>query len=83
MKGWHMARIRRFIESEREARGPRSSVDGYVQKVVDDDGTVFLHLYNYAEGGPKPGATPTQSIHLDYTTAKALKSLIDETFGTL
>lgn len=78
-----MARIRRFIPREPGVSASRSDVDGYVQRVEDKDGTVYLHLFNYAEGGPKPGSTPTQSIHFDYTAAKAFKALLDETFGLL
>lgn len=76
-----MAVIRKFVIGDREVKAPQSKVDGYVQKVRDADGE--LYLYNYAEGGPKPGYSPTQSIHLDYTAAKAFKTLIDETFGVL
>jgi len=78
-----MARIQRFLVGDREVKPPQSSVDGYVQKVVDVDGTIYLYLYNYAAGGPKPGDSPTQSLHFDYTTAKAFKALLDETFGAL
>ncbi|MFE7845907.1 hypothetical protein ACFUTX_12045 [Microbacterium sp. NPDC057407] len=62
---------------------PQSTVDGYVQKVLDEDGTLYLYLYNYKEGGPQPGDSPTQSIHFDYTAAKAFKAILDETFGGL
>lgn len=71
------------MTGDREVKAPQSEVDGYVQKVLDDDGTVYLYLYNYAEGGPKPGASPTQSVHFDYTAAKAFKAILDETFGPL
>lgn len=78
-----MARIQRFLKGDRDVKPPKSAVDGYVQKVLGSDGTVFLYLYNYAEGGPNPGASPTQSLHFDYTTAKAFKAILDETFGSL
>ncbi len=78
-----MAKIRRFVVGDREVKAPQSEVDGYIQKVLGDDGAVYLYLYNYAEGGPKPGASPTQSIHFDYTAAKAFKAILDETFGPL
>jgi hypothetical protein len=78
-----MARIRRFVAGDREVKAPQSEVDGYVQKVLGEDGTTYLYLYNYAEGGPKPGASPTQSIHFDYAAAKAFKAILDETFGAL
>ncbi|MDZ8275704.1 hypothetical protein R2Q81_07035 [Microbacterium aquimaris] len=78
-----MARIKRFVLGDRATKPPQSAVDGHIQKVVGSDGEVYLYLYNYAEGGPKRGASPTQSIHFDYTTAKAFKTIIDETFGNL
>lgn len=78
-----VARIEKFIPGDRDVKPPQSAVDGYVQKVTGDDGTVYLYLYNYAAGGPKPGDSPTQSLHFDYTTAKAFKALLDETFGPL
>ncbi|MDI2098319.1 hypothetical protein [Ruicaihuangia caeni] len=77
-----MAIVRKFIVGDRDVKAPQSEVDGYVQRVLGDDGTVYLYLYNYAEGGPKPGASPTQSMHFDYTAAKALKAILDETFGS-
>lgn len=79
-KWFPMARIKKFVVGDREVKPPQSAVDGYIQKVVDEEGEVYLYLYNYAEGGPKPGSSPTQSIHLDYTTAKAFKAIIDEVF---
>jgi hypothetical protein len=78
-----MARIQKFLVGDRDVKPPQSEVDGYVQKVIAEDGTVYLYLYNYAEGGPKPGASPTQSLHFDYTAAKAFRSILDETFGAL
>lgn len=78
-----MARIRRFITGDREVKAPQSDVDGYVQKVLGDDGTVYLYLYNYAEGGPKAGASPTQSMHFDQAAAKGFKAILEETFGPL
>ena len=76
-----MAKIRRLVTGDREVKAPQSEVDGYIQTVLGDDGTVYLYLYNYAEGGPTAGASPTQSLHFDYTAAKAFKAIIDETFG--
>ncbi|MGV3713509.1 hypothetical protein [Pseudolysinimonas sp.] len=78
-----MARIEKFVVGNRDVKPPQSAVDGYVQKVVAEDGTVYLYLYNYAAGGPKPGDSPTQSLHFDYTTAKAFKAILDEAFGPL
>ncbi len=78
-----MAKIRRFIPGDRAAKAPQSEVDAYVQTVTGEDGTIFLYLYNYAEGGPKPGSSPTQSLHFDRTAAKALKMVLDEAFGSL
>lgn len=78
-----MAAIRKFLVGDREAKPPKSEVDGYVQTVHGPDGTLYLYLYSYAEGGPKPGDSPTQSLHFDYTSAKAFKALLDETFGVL
>lgn len=78
-----MAAIGKFVVGDRQAKRPQSTVDGYVQKVLDEDGTLYLYLYNYKEGGPKPGDSPTQSIHFDYTAAKAFKAILDETFGGL
>lgn len=78
-----MARIQRFVVGDRDVKSPQSAVDGFVQKVVDADGTTYLYLYNYAAGGPKPGDSPTQSLHFDYTAAKAFKAILDEAFGTL
>ncbi|WP_442574860.1 hypothetical protein ACSBPH_13635 [Microbacterium sp. F51-2R] len=54
-----------------------------MQTVRDEDGTLYLYLYNYKQGGPRPGDSPTQSIHFDYTAAKAFKAILDETFGGL
>ncbi len=68
---------------DRDVKAAQSAVDGYVQKIDGADGTVYLYLYNYAEGGPRPGSSPTQSLHFDYTAAKAFKAILDETFGTL
>ena len=56
-----MARIRRFIEGDREVKPPQSEVDAYVQRVHDSEGTLFLYLYNYKAGGPSPGDTPTRT----------------------
>jgi hypothetical protein len=78
-----MAAIGKFVVGDRQVKPPQSTVDGYVQKVQDEDGTLYLYLYNYKEGGPKPGDSPTQSIHFDYTAAKAFKAILDETFGRL
>ena len=78
-----MAVIRKFVAGDREVKAPQSEVDGYIQKVSGEDGVLYLYLYNYAEGGPKLGASPTQSLHFDYTAAKAFKALLDEVFGPL
>lgn len=78
-----MARIRKFKVGDRDVKSPQSEVDGYVQKLVDDEGNIYLYLYNYAAGGPKPGDSPTQSLHFDYTAAKAFKAILDETFGPI
>lgn len=78
-----MAVIRAFKVGDRDVKPPQSEVDGYVQTVADEDGNVYLYLYNYAAGGPKPGDSPTQSLHFDYTAAKAFKTILDEAFGTL
>lgn len=78
-----MAVIGKFVLGDRQVKPPQSAVDGYVQKVHATDGTLYLYLYNYKEGGPEPGDSPTQSIHFDYTSAKAFKAIIDETFGVL
>ncbi len=78
-----MARIREFIEGNREVKPPQSVVDGYVQRVRDTDGELLLYLYNYKEGGPAPGDSPTQSMHFDLNAARALKGLLEDTFGPL
>ncbi|MBD3753975.1 MAG: hypothetical protein IE935_16515 [Micrococcales bacterium] len=54
-----------------------------MQEVTGTDGTLYLYLYNYAQGGPKAGASPTQSIHFDYDAAKAFKAILEKTFGPL
>lgn len=33
------------MTGDREVKAPQSEVDGYVQKVLGDDGTVYLYLY--------------------------------------
>lgn len=81
MRGCLVAKIRKLLVGDRDAKGPRTAVDGYVQKVLGEDGELYLYLYNYAEGGPKPGSSPTQSIHFDRDAALAFKMIIDETFG--
>ncbi|UUT36406.1 hypothetical protein [Microbacterium elymi] len=78
-----MAAIGKFVVGDRQVKPPQSTVEGYVQKVLDEDGTLYLYLYNYKESGPRPGDSPTQSIHFDYTAAKAFKAILDETFGGL
>ena len=78
-----MARILKFEVGDKEVKAPQSSVTGYVQTLRDEKGSLLLYLYNYAEGGPKPGQTPTQSLHFDYTAAKAFKAILDETFGVI
>lgn len=78
-----MAAIGKFVVGDRHVKPPQSTVDGYVQTVRDEDGTLYLYLYNYKQGGPRPGDSPTQSIHFDYTAAKAFKAILDETFGGL
>lgn len=78
-----MARIQKFLKGDREVKPPQSDVVGYVQEVTGSDGTVYLYLYNYAQGGPKEGASPTQSIHFDYDAAKAFKAILEQTFGPL
>lgn len=78
-----MAGIRKFVVGDRSVKPPQSEVDVYVQKVVGEDGTVWVYLYNYAEGGPRPGDSPTQSLHFDYTAAKAVTAILGETFGPL
>ncbi len=54
-----------------------------MQPVHSDDGTLYLYLYNYAAAGPKPGSSPTQSLHFDRDSAKAFKELLETTFGPL
>ena len=38
-----------------------------MKTVRNSDGELDLYLCNYAEGGPKPGDSPAQSIGFDYT----------------
>jgi hypothetical protein len=45
--------------------------------------SLYLYLHNYAEGRSNPGASPTQSLHFDDTTAEAFKAILVETFGSL
>ena len=78
-----MAAIGKFLVGDRQVKPPQSTVDGYIQTVRNEDGTLYLYLYNYKEGGPKPGDSPTQSLHFDYTAAKAFKAILDEAFGVL
>lgn len=78
-----MARIRAFIEGDREVKPPRSEVDAYVQTVHDADGTLYVYLYNYKAGGPAPGDSPTQSIHFDLPAAREFKRVLEEAFGPL
>ena len=77
-----MARILRFLEGDRDVQGPKSEVDGYVQQVVGEDGTLYLYLYNYAQGGPHPDSSPTQSLHFDAESAAKFIELLQQTFGT-
>jgi hypothetical protein len=78
-----MADILKIVVGDLDLRVPSTSVDAYVQKVVADDGSTYLYLYNFAAGGPKPGDSPTQTLRFDYTAAKAFKAIVDETFGVL
>ena len=78
-----MARIRAFFEGDREVKSPQTEVDAYVQRVHGADGTLFVYLYNYKEGGPTPGDSPTQSMHFDLPAARAFKALLEEAFGPL
>lgn len=78
-----MARIREFIQGDREVKPPQSEVDAYVQKMSDKDGAPLLYLYNYRAGGPKPGDSPTQSLHFDIQAARAFVRLLRDAFGAL
>lgn len=78
-----MASIRQFIKGDRNVKAPQSEIDAYVQEIHSHDGTLYLYLYNYAEDGPKPGSSPTQSLHFDRDAAKAFKELLETTFGPL
>jgi hypothetical protein len=78
-----MARIRQFIEGDREVKAPQSEVDAYVQRVQDTDGALLVYLYNYKQGGPAPGDSPTQSMHFDIAAARAFKSILEAAFGPL
>lgn len=78
-----MARIRAFIKGDREVKPPQSEVDAYVQTVHGADGTLFVCLYNYKQGGPAPGDSPTQSTHFDLAAARAFKAVLEEAFGPL
>ncbi len=78
-----MALIRDFVPGDIEAKPPRTQVDGYFTEVNADDGTLLLYLYNYSKDGPKPGATPTQSLHFDRSAAMAFKKILEDTFGEL
>ena len=77
-----MAKIVRFIPGDREVKPPQSEVDGYFQRMIAEDGTSYLYLYNYAEGGPNPGASPTQSMHFDRAAAEDFRKILDEAFET-
>lgn len=78
-----MARIRAFVEGDREVKPPQTEVDAYVQRIHGADGTLFVYLYNYKAGGPAAGDSPTQSIHFDLPVARAFKTLLKEAFGPL
>jgi hypothetical protein len=78
-----MARIRQFISGYREVKPPKTEVDAYVQTVADDDGNVYVYLYNYAAGGPTPGASPTQSVHFDRAAAREFRIVLERAFGSL
>ena len=38
-----------------------------MKTVRNSDGELDFYVYNYAEGGPKPGDAPAQSIRFDCT----------------
>ncbi|WP_460775107.1 hypothetical protein [Microbacterium sp. GXF7504] len=76
-----MAKIAKLIPGSRDVRPPQSEVDGYFQTVDAPDGTRYLYLYNYASGGPRDGASPTQSIHFDRASAMEFRRIIDVVFG--
>jgi len=78
-----MARIREFIQGDREVKPPQSEVDAYVQEVHDAEGNLFVYLYNYRQGGPRPGDSPTQSIHFDVRAAREFKKVLEDAFGPL
>lgn len=78
-----MAIVRKFIPGDHRVKDPKTEVDAYVQKVVAADGTEYLYLHNFAASGPRPGDSPTQSLHFTYSSAKAFKALLDEAFGPL
>ncbi|MFE6996154.1 hypothetical protein ACFVAE_09375 [Microbacterium sp. NPDC057659] len=78
-----MAKLRRFIKGDIDAKAPRTEVDGYFTEVHANDGTLLLYLYNFSKAGPKPGATPTQSLHFDRESATAFKKVLEDTFGPL
>ncbi|GAA2937927.1 hypothetical protein GCM10010458_22720 [Microbacterium luteolum] len=78
-----MARILKLIQGDREVKPPQSEVDAYVQLVHDTDGSLLVYLYNYKEGGPAPGDSPTQSMHFDLNAARAFKRVLEEAFGPL
>lgn len=72
------ARIRQFIEGDREVKAPQSEVDAYIQRVQDTDGAPLVYLYNYKQGSPdRGGDSPTQSMHFDIAAARAFTSVLD------
>jgi hypothetical protein len=78
-----MAKIREFVEGDRNVKPPQSEVDGFFQVVRESDGTKYLYLYNYSQRGQEPGASPTQSLHFDIAAAREFKRILEETFGPL
>ena len=78
-----MARIAKFVVGERDVKPPQSAVDGYVQTVTGDPMARSISIFTTTPREDlKPGDSH-QSLHFDYTTAKAFKAIIDETFGSL
>lgn len=78
-----MAKIREFVQGDRNVKPPQSEVDGFFQVVQEADGTKYLYLYNYSQRGPEAGASPSQALHFDIAAAREFKRILEVTFGPL
>jgi hypothetical protein len=58
-----------------------TEVDCFYQTVLDNNGNKILHLTTFGSDGRQSNPKSSQSIQLDERSARALRRIIEETFG--